>query len=286
MRLVNVVWSGLWLGSVYSATAVALVLSFRAARFVNMSLGGILVFSAMWAAWLQGHGVGVMATLVIATLGAVIISLAQQWLVGERIEDAPAQQQLLATLAVAVLLSGISNLLFGSQPVTGRGLGGSGQLRIGLWRPTVNSLVLVGAVLVVCGAVWISGRRTIVGKAVMAAGYDSVAMRLMGLSARRLRRVALGVCGLIVGLAGCLFLPLGVVDFSQGLSFTVFGFVAAAAVGYESLGAAVLAGLGFGVVAALGTTYLTSAFSQAISFGILAAAVLIGRRSGLLRAIS
>ena len=54
-QLLNVVWSGIWLGSVYGAIAIALVISYRAARVVNMSVGAIFVFAALTTQWFQSQ---------------------------------------------------------------------------------------------------------------------------------------------------------------------------------------------------------------------------------------
>ena len=76
------------------------------------------------------------------------------------------------------------------------------------------------------------------------------------------------------------------INFSQGLSFTLFGFVVAAVAGYQSPLRTILAALAFGIASELGTAYISSIFSQAIAFGVLAGVVIIGQRMSFMRAIS
>lgn len=277
-HFLNVVWSGLWLGSAYSALAVALVLSHRAARVVNMAVGALFVFAALLAQWLQSKGLAVGLAAVGGVLAAVALAIGQETLVLRRIAEAPAQTRLLGTLAVAIALSGVTAVLFGTGPVTGAGPAGTAAIRISGWRTNANALAIVVATLVGVLIVWRALQASRVGKAISAIGSDPGAAEMLGIDVWRWRRVAMAVAGLLAGGAGVLFVPLGVLDFSQGLNLTLYGFVAAAIAGYYGIVPALAAGWAFGVVSALGTAYVSSVFSQALTFGILAAAVLVGQR--------
>src|SRR4051812_37448812 len=107
-QLLKLIWSGIWLGSAYAYVAIGLVASFRSVRLVNISVGATFVFSAMLAAWLREAGAGIVVAVAIAALTATVISVAQERLLLRRIAGASPVILLLATLSVAIVLSGIA----------------------------------------------------------------------------------------------------------------------------------------------------------------------------------
>ena len=277
-HFLNVAWSGVWLGSAYAAVAVALVVSYRAARIVNMAVGALFVFAALFAGALQGLGVEPPVAAVAAVVCVVLLAMGQEVFVHRPIAGASPQILLLGTLAVAIVLSGVSAILFGRDPVTGVGLVSTSAIGLGAWHTNSDVVTLVGAVVVVVALGSWAFESSRSGKVISAIGVDAGAAQLLGINVWRWRLVAMAFVGFLVGVAGVLFLPLGVLDFSQGLTFTLYGFVAAAIVGYYGIRRAMLGGWAFGIVSALGSAYVSSVFSQAVTFGILASAVLIGQR--------
>lgn len=277
-QFLNVAWSGIWLGSAYGALAVALVVSFRAARVVNMAVGALFVFAALLAEYLHAQGVATAGAAACGIAAAVVLAGAQEGFVLRRTAGSAPQVQLLGTLAVAIALSGLAAVLFGRDPITGAGVAGKAAVKLGAWHTSADAVAIVVVVLVVVAAGWVWFERTRPGKAITAIGADPGAAEMLGIGVWRWRMVAMAFAGLLAGAAGTLFLPLGVLDFSQGLSFTLYGFVAAAIAGYYGIAPALVAGWAFGVVSAVGTAYVSSVFSQAVTFGILAAVVLVAQR--------
>lgn len=280
-QFVNVVWSGLWLGSAYGFLAIALVASFRAARIINLSVGGAFVFAAMFAQHLQVRGYSAWAAAACGVAAALVIAAGQERLILRPIVGAAPSTLLLGTLAVGIILAGMSAVLFGRDPITGDGLAGSSQVRVSVWHSNLDAIALVLAAAAMSVVAWVVLEKSRLGRAVGAAGFDSGAARMLGINVWRLRMVAMAVAGIATGIGGVLFLPLGVLDSSQGLSFTLYGFVAAAVAGYANVRAALAAAWAFGLVSALGTSYVSSAFSQAVAFGTLVIVVLAGQSATL-----
>ncbi len=284
-QTVNVAWSGIWIGCEYGAIGIALVLAFRVCRVIDLSLGQIFVFAAMLAAWLQGQGVApATAALVGTTIGA-ILALAQEHLLLRRLENAAPSTLLLATLSTSITLSGLSAVFFGRDALSGAGVVGPGAVPVPGWRASWDSVVFVAVVLLLSAVVvWFVGF-TAAGKAMAAAGDDPGAARMLGIDIWTLRLVGMGLAGALVGAAGVLFLPLGVLDFTIGLRLTLFGFVAAAIVGFESVAGAIVGGWLFGLVDAFGRAWISSVFGEAVAFGALIAIILMARRMRVIQTI-
>jgi branched-chain amino acid transport system permease protein len=268
-RLLNVTWSGIWIGCEYAVLGVALVLNFRAGRVVNIAVGQVFVFAALLAATLQDDGFDPSVALVAATLAAGAVAGVQDRLLLQRLRRATPATLLLATVGFATLLSGLCVVLFGRDPISGAGIAPDGTTELGPWRTSWHALIFVVATVVTVGIVWLVIARTAAGRAMTAAGHDPGAAAMLGINVGLLRTGAVVTAGVLLGLAGALFLPLGVVDFSLGLRLTLFGFVAAAISGYESVPGALLGGWAFGIIDALGTAYLSSTFGLFFTFSAL-----------------
>lgn len=284
-HIVNVGWSGIWIGCEFGAIGVALVLAFRACRIIDLSSGQIFVFAAMLAAWLQTKGVVPIVAAVAGTAAALGLALSQAHLLLRRLESASPPILLLATLSVAITLSGLSAVFFGRDAVSGAGLVGVSNVPILGWRASWNSIVFVGVVLLLTVVISWFVSFSAAGKAMSAAGDDPGAARMLGIGVWSLRLVGMGLAGMIAGAAGVLFLPLGILDFTLGLRLTLFGFVAAAIVGYESVPGAILGGWIFGLVDAFGRAYISSVFGEAVAFGALITIILTARRLRVIQTI-
>jgi len=268
-RFLNVTWSGVWIGCEYAAIGVALVVNFRAARVVNVAVGQVFVFTALLAAWLQADGTDPWVALLAALVVGGAITGGQDYLLLQRLRWATPATLLLATVGVSTLLSGAAVVFFGRDPISGKGVVSEGSFELGPWRTSWNTVLFVASVIVLVLALWWLSAKTDVGRATSAAGHDAGAAAMLGINVPLLRLTATAGSGVLLGVAGALFLPLGVLDFSLGLRLTLFGFVAAAISGYYSVPGALIGGLTFGVVDALGTAYLSSTFGLFFTFSAL-----------------
>ena len=284
-RVLNVGWSGIWIGCEFGAIGVALVLAFRACRVIDLSLGQVFVFAAMLAAWLQAKGASPAAAAIAGTAVGTGLAVGQEHLLLRRLENATPSILLMATLAVAITLSGLSAVFFGRDPVSGAGLVGPGYVQVRGWRASWDSIVFVALVLLLTAAIGWFVSFSAFGKTMSAAGDDPGAARMLGIDVWSLRLAGMALAGTVAAAAGVLFLPLGVLDFTLGLRLTLFGFVAAAIVGYESVPGALLGGWLFGLVDAFGRAWVSSVFGEAVAFGALIAVILTARRLRVIRTI-
>jgi branched-chain amino acid transport system permease protein len=276
-RFLNLVWAGLWLGSAYGAIAVGLVACFRSARLVNISVGAFFVFAGMLMQWLLGHGWAVGLAALAAILAVVVLSVAQERVILRPIAGATPSILLLGSLAVSLTLSGVCAVWFGRDPVTGPGIGHGVAVQIGPWHTNLEAILLLVGGVAITAVGWCTLERSAMGRAITAVGADPGAAQMLGIDVWRLRIAAMAFAGLAAGIGGVLFVPLGILDFSQGLPFLLYGFVAASLAGFMSIPWTFAASLGFGVVSSLGTAYISSVFAQAVSFGILALLVLVSQ---------
>jgi branched-chain amino acid transport system permease protein len=119
------------------------------------------------------------------------------------------------------------------------------------------------------------------GKAVRATVQDREAAALMGINVPRLFLVTFGLGSALVGLAGCMMLPLFSTFPTVGLNFVLIAFVVVVLGGLGSVEGAFLGGLCIGVVQSLSGYYVAPAYGQMFYF-LLFLGVMVVRPSGLL----
>ena len=277
-QFLNVTWSGIWIGCEYAVIGVALVLNFRAGRVVNLAVGEVFVFAFLLAAWLQEGGLSPLLAMLAAVVVGAALTGGQDYLLLQRLRRSTSATLLLATLGVSTLLSGIAVVVFGRDPTSGEGIVRDGTVAFGPVRTNWPTIVFVAAVVALIMFAWWSTSKTETGRAMAAAGHDAGAAAMLGINVPRLRLMATAGSGAMLGITGALFLPLGVLDFSLGLRLTLFGFVAAALAGYESVPGALIGGWTFGIVDALGTTYVSSTFGLFFTFSALIVIALATQR--------
>jgi branched-chain amino acid transport system permease protein len=124
-------------------------------------------------------------------------------------------------------------------------------------------------------------RYTYLGKAIRATVQDGEAAMLMGIPVPRIFLITFALGSALVGLAGCVMMPLFSVFPTVGLNFVLIAFVIVVLGGMGSIEGALLGGICIGVVQSLSSYYVAPAFGQMFFF-ILFLLVMLLRPDGIL----
>jgi branched-chain amino acid transport system permease protein len=124
-------------------------------------------------------------------------------------------------------------------------------------------------------------KATYLGKAIRATVQDSEAAMLMGIPVPRIFLITFASGSALVGLAGCMMMPLFSVFPSIGLNFVLIAFVIVVLGGMGSIEGALIGGICIGVVQSLSSYYVAPAYGQMFFF-VLFLLVMVFRPTGLL----
>jgi branched-chain amino acid transport system permease protein len=124
-------------------------------------------------------------------------------------------------------------------------------------------------------------RRTLIGKALLATGYEPEAARLVGINPVAMVALTCFLGGGFAALGGLIVSPITFAAPWMGLSLAVKGFAASMLGGLGSVTGALVGGLIVGLLETFGAAYVSSAYSDAFIFLSLML-VLFFRPSGLL----
>ena len=285
--LINAIVTGLLLGGFYVAVALGLSISFGILDIVNIAhpafviLGAYVVFVFHTEFGLDPIAAGVVMLPVFYALGAVIY---QVYFVSFERRGQSAQTALrglafffgllFVTEVGLILVFGV-DYRFVSAPYIGPTLRlGPIDFPMRLVVPFVVSLALFSALQLFMA-------RTFMGRAIMAVSQDALALRLMGASPARIKRIAFAISIATASIAGALLIIIQPIDPSAGRAFIGRAFAICVLGGMGSLPGTVIAGMLLGVFESLTATFGGPSWAPAVSFGFLLLTLAV-RPTGLL----
>jgi branched-chain amino acid transport system permease protein len=271
--LVGYVVSGIALGSSYALIGSGFVVVHRVTRVVNFAQGSLAIVGGMVSAtMLNGrlpHPLGELVSVLVCGVVGVLVGVVA---IGKR--GTPPLISLIVTLGVTMLASAAIIWLWGQDPVSPPGLGGSMSI-LGADVERQRLLVLL-ATLLAFTALALFFSRTYLGKALTACASNPFAARMVGIDVRVMGLVAFGLAGALGGLAGVLLAPTNALSFYSDLPLALSGFAAAVFGGLTSPLRTLIGGLGLGVAGQLTAGYLNGSYQTEVAL-LLMLVIMIAR---------
>ncbi len=280
--LVQLLVTGLALGSMYGLVALGYHITWATSRTMNFSQGHAVMVGAVvaWAVVVAlgwPLAVGLLVTLLALTAFGIVV---------ERVAVRPffrtaSPAWLLSTIACGIIAENVAQLLFGKDArafpsaLTQRPIlvGGAG------FYPQELLVPLVGLTLMVLVQVFY--HRTPYGRQLKAVAWNAEAAGLMGIHIERAVMAAYALSAVLAGVAGVLLAPLLNVAPTMGTIIGLKAFAVAIIGGLGSAPGIVVAGLGYGVLEAFVAGYVSTGAREIVGFALVIA-VLVARPWGLL----
>lgn len=272
--IVLVVWSGLSIGAMGAFVAFGMALVLRVTGVMNLAQGEYFVLGGLVASSATAAGLPVVLALCLGAATGGLGCTVQEVALTRRTRGATASVQLLITVALATVLEGAEFLIWSSNshtsvPVLGGFVSGPAGVPL-----SIQSLFLVGAVVVIGAVGYRVFERSELGDAIAALSQDPGGAQLIGIRIFRLRSGAVATAGVIAGLGGVLAIPLYAQNFSDGLPLALTGFIAVAVAKGRLIGVLVVS-FALGIIEALISRYISALYVDAFTFVILATVVIL-----------
>ena len=273
--------SGVMLGGIYALMSIGLTLIFGVLKIVNFAHGEFLML-AMYAAWaivsLAGVNAYVAAIVVMPVLfgfGALAYLLTVRPAV-----DKPHLIVVFATMGLSIVMQNLALVMMTADLRDVPPLFGGTPIRIGALYLRVEPVLgfLISAAITLALMAFI--KRSYVGKAIRATVQDRDAAMLMGINVPRLFLLTFAGGSALVGLAGCIMMPLYSTFPTVGLNFVLIAYVVVVLGGMGSMEGAFLGGICIGLVQSLSSYYVAPAYGQMFYF-LVFLLVMIFRPDGL-----
>ena len=277
--------NGVLLGATYALFALGFTLMFGVLRVINLTYGFYFSAGALVALWLtRSLGLSIWAALPLASVAAGGIAVVLDWVLLTRLrrQQAPELSYLMVTLgAVLALYAGMTAWLGPDIRRLPAGVIPADAYTFGDVRITAAQVLILGATVVLVGALTLLMRGTRLGLAIRAMAEKPDAAALMGIDTGRAAALVSFVSGCLAGAGGVLIgLNFNAIQPYMGETMMLRGFVVIIVGGMGDLRGAVLAGLALGVIEVMTAGYLSSGLKEAVAFLILVG-VLWTRPSGL-----
>jgi branched-chain amino acid transport system permease protein len=283
--------SGLAIGSIYALVALGFVLIYNAVGVVNFAQGEFVMLPSYVAATFLLPSIAVFGTVVhwqiapIAVYALVIVLMVGFGLLFNRIAYYPLRDRgwlpvVISTIGVSIFLRNAAQLTWGSQPIVIPSVFPVDTVSVGPLHIRPQDLVIIAVTAVLIAFQYVLFERTTLGKQMRATAQDRTTARLIGIRVGRIVAITFVYSALLGTISGLLVAPLFTVTKEMGGLIALKAFAASIVGGFGSIPGAIVGGLAIGVIETFGGFYLSSAYVDAIAFVILIAVLLV-KPSGL-----
>jgi len=286
--ILEIVFTGLLMGSFYALMALGLTLIFGILKIVNFAHGELFMIGA-YAYTLLVVRAGMPQVLAIATavvLGAVVALLMERLLMRPLYTGVIGpgalrdEYAIIVTFGLSLFLINLAHQVLGPYPVKGPDLLGVSRMELFGFFVSPHRLLASGlAALTLALIVWLI-RTTVWGKRVQAVAQNRFGAAIAGIDHARVSALVLALSGGIVALSGALLSPLFHAYPDVGAFPAVKSFVVVVLGGLGSIPGSIVGGLLLGVLENFGAIYVSYEYRDTFGFVILMLVLLL-RPQGL-----
>ena len=266
--MLAVLITGLAIGSLYAATALAYNVMYSTSKVLSVTTGHLAMLGGVFGAWfVTGLGwhplLALPATLVVGAFAGWLTDVIAIRRVLKRSDE---HLWLLSTLALATIVQQGVGLWWGTEPKPFPRLlpqdFSAGMADQKYWLPIITTLLMAIALELFY-------RRTLYGKLFIAMSEDTFAARARGIETDRIRSASFAIAGALGALAGFAAGQLTFAFFALGLTLTLNGFIALAVGGLGSNVGALVGGAALGLLNAFSANLIGGEFQNTVSVGAL-----------------
>jgi len=276
----NLLMSGLVIGSLYGLIAMGFAIVYRATGMVNFAIGEVMMMTAYISYSLAMiPGVGIVTLLCITIPAAIVLGLLIERVFIRPMLGEPMFSRVMVTIGLAVVIRSLVILIWGVEPKAFPRPLGNDVIRFGelaLYAGQIFSLVVMA---LLCLLMWSFFRHSRVGIAMRATSNNETTALLMGINVNRISAISWVLSSIFAAFAGlsfCLMFSLEPEISQMGLR----GFPATILGGLDSVVGGAFGGLIIGVAENMAGGYLGRGLKEIAGF-VLIILVLMVKPYGL-----
>lgn len=254
----QVLFSGLTTGSIYSLVGLGFTVIYMASRVLNIAqgeflmIGGLTFYSFLTISWLP------MPAIFLASVGVVIlVSIVFDKIVIDPFisvdvsREVPIMRFLLITIAVSYILQGGGFIIWGSEPHSVPHFSSDTPLFFFGASILPQTLWILGVTFILLIFLFIFFKYSLLGKAMKACSENRATASLLGINVRSIVLLAFILSGSVGAIAGILITPITTMVYSGGVMLMIKGIIGAKLGGLGTVAGPVLGGLVVGLLEAM-----------------------------------
>jgi branched-chain amino acid transport system permease protein len=277
----QLIFTGLGVGSIYALIALGFVLIYRATNVVNFAQGDFAMLGAFAMVVVTidlglPYWVGIVLTLLVLPLVGAIFNLAVYFPLRNR----GFLPVIISTLGASIFLENGMLAAYGPRPQSLPPMFASQGITLGPVFLDSQYLVILATTVVMVALQYVFFERTLLGKKMQATSQDKEMASLLGIPVAVMIVLTFAYSATLGGLAGILVAPIIFVSVGMGSAIALKAFAASIIGGFGDVKGAIVGGLALGVIETLGAHYVSVPFKDGFAFLVLFAFLLI-RPQGL-----
>jgi branched-chain amino acid transport system permease protein len=266
----QLLFTGIGVGSIYALVALGFVLIYRATNVVNFAQGDfamlgafamiVLVVDLGWPYWLS-----ILITLAAMVLFGALFNLCVYYPLRNR-SFLPV---IISTIGASILLENGVLVAYGPQPQSLPGLFAIQGFNIGDVFLDSQYLLILGVTIVMVTFQYLFFERTLIGKKMQATSQDKEMASLLGIPVALMIMLTFAYSAVLGGLAGILVAPVLFVSVGMASSIALKAFAASIIGGFGDVTGAIVGGVALGVIETFGAAYISVPYKDGFAFLVL-----------------
>jgi branched-chain amino acid transport system permease protein len=278
---IQMVVSGIAVGSSYALMALGMVLIYKASEVPNFVQGEMALLPVFMAYMIiYSYEQSVFTAFFGALLFAMLLGCFLEFAVVRRAKNPNILGLIIITIGLEMILLGFVSWKFGAdQRVMPFPISSYSSVMLGnVYISTLDLLTLIAALLIMVG-LFLFFRFSKLGVAMKATQQNETAARLMGIRTNRVKMITWGISASVGTVAGLLIAPV-IMEPYMMWDPMLKGFAAAVVGGMTSLPGAVFGAYIVGIVEHLFGGYVSMDFKAVVAFAVIVIVLCI-KPSGL-----
>lgn len=267
--LLQQLFNGLTIGSVYSLVALGLTLVYGILHIPNFAhgalymIGGYITLTMMSSAGFHYWIAIAVSILVVGLLGVLM-----ERLVFHQLRHAPPIHDKIAAIGILLFLETFAHLVWGADYKEMPTPYGSVVNIMGITVTTQRIIIIVAAVAVMV-LLYLFLKKTYTGATVIAMSQDRDGANLVGINTTKVAMLTFMISGGLAAIAASLASPINLVFPGMGHLVILKAFVIIIIGGMGSIPGAIVGGYILGFTESLGATYISNDYKDIIAFVLL-----------------
>lgn len=267
--LIQQLFNGLTIGSVYSLVALGLTLVYGILHIPNFAhgalymVGGYISLTMMTKAGLH-YWLAIVVSIIVVGLLAVLM----ERLVFHPLREAPPIHDKIAAIGMLLFLEAFAQFVWGAEYQTMPTPYGQVVDLFGLTF-TVQRILIVVAAIVVMILLNLFLKKTFTGSTIIALSQNREGANLVGINTNKVAMLTFFISGALATIASSLAAPINLVFPGMGHLVILKAFVIIILGGMGSVPGAIIGGYILGFSESLGATYISNDYKDIIAFVLL-----------------
>jgi branched-chain amino acid transport system permease protein len=279
--LIQLIVSGITIGSVYSLVALGFHIIYRSTGAINFATGEQVVLGGLIGVTCASvFKFPLFITFIATILFSGIIGVVYERLVIRQVLRFSEFAIVISSLAVSIIMANSMAVIWGKEHIVFPPFTAGEPIRLLGAMIERQSFWVVGLAFSTVLLLKIFFDYSLLGKFVKATLNNRTAAKLVGINTVRIVALTFGLAGGICAMAGVAVAPITYAGGSIGTMMSLKGFVAAVVGGLSSSSAVVLGGIFFGILEFLIAGFISSGYRDAIALFLLLV-VLVVKPTGL-----